>query len=312
MQYKATQHQLNHIIDLIGRNFLLYGPVKFGDKVILSRVSSPDQIVWNHKRTIMPLKKILYPNGREIDKSENNKIAIVGLPLCDTAALSLLLKQFSKSSLMPDRNQLLIIASSCTPDDHCFCNQYELSKLYDYDLYVLINDNEIIIESKSYRGSSLAAKTGLIRSKATFAINPGAKAKKFDLDKTSALINDKNRTQKFWQGIANNCFGCGACSTVCPLCFCFRQDFKSMPDGSYKKCLNWDSCFSGDFSQIQNGFDLRPANVDRLYNWYHHKFVRGPRELGHPLCVGCGRCITACPAHLNINSIIHSLNNKYE
>jgi ferredoxin len=131
-----------------------------------------------------------------------------------------------------------------------------------------------------------------------------------DDKKLTKVIENKEDLKDFWQGISNNCFGCGACTAVCPLCFCTRKDFKNTPDGQTKLCLDWDSCFSKRFSEIQNHHDFRPENVDRLYNWYHHKFVRSPRENNFSLCTGCGRCIDACPANLNVKNIIKAAIEK--
>lgn len=310
MTYLANQVQINHLVEILAQSFEVYAPTKVRNKANYSRITKAESILWQYDRTIMPFKKILFPDHTELTR-EHQKIAIMGMPLCDIAALSILQKQFSGSGLMPERDDLIIIGGDCSPDENCFCNQYDLASIYDYDLFIIKNGKDYRIKVNSWRGKNLAAKIGLKKSSPELEIKPKAKAEKFDLELTAKNISNKNFTHDFWQGIANNCFGCGACTTVCPLCFCFRQDFQSCPDGSDKKCLKWDSCFANEFSQIQYGLDMRPTNTDRFYNWYHHKFVRGPRELGHPLCVGCGRCITACPAHLSIRNIVESLNNKY-
>ena len=132
----------------------------------------------------------------------------------------------------------------------------------------------------------------------------------FDKNILTEAIQDKVKFQDYWQSVANNCFGCGSCSAVCPLCFCVRQDFENNAAGNCDHCFRWDACFSKSFSEIQNHHDLRPANIDRLYNWYHHKLVRAPYEKIGYLCTGCGRCIKACPAHLNQHSIMNGLQRK--
>ncbi len=311
MLYKATKHQIDHIVEIISHDYQLYGPVFSGDKWLFQQMVKPHYVLWNSKRTVLPFKKILFPNNQDII-IEKTSIALLALPLCDIAALNLFLKQFEKSGLTMSRDNIFIVGSECTPDEHCFCDQFNLDKLYDFDMYVSIDKNDnFLIQTKGWKAKEIVAKAGLKISADKITLKPKNKSNKIDLDKTKNNINNKQLTHDFWQGIANNCFGCGACSAVCPLCFCFDQDFENQTDGSCKRCANWTSCFAADFSQIQFGHDLRPSNTDRLYNWYHHKFVRAPHELGHPTCVGCGRCITACPAHLNIKSIIASLNKKY-
>jgi len=156
-------------------------------------------------------------------------------------------------------------------------------------------------------------KAGVKPSKTKLILRPiSAEDEKFDLEELKNIISDRKDNEKIWQGIADNCFGCGACTAVCPLCYCTRQEFENDFCSKSNQCLNWDSCFAKRFSEVQNHFDLRPENVDRLYNWYHHKFVRAKFEHDHFLCTGCGHCIEACPANLNIKNILESLINKKE
>ncbi len=312
MLYSAKQINLNFIFDLLSEDFEIYGPKKNGNKITYDKITQAKDLVWKYRRTIMPFKKILYPNRKNISSTGAKKVAIFGMPFCDIAALNILRSELKDSDLLPSRDDIFIIAGDCQPDENCFCDQYDLHKFQDYDLYISNRDEEFLIETKSWRGQEILKKSGLNKSDSITDLKPKIESEKINLKLTEENINNKNLSQDFWHGVANNCFGCGACSVVCPLCFCFRQDYQSKPDGCDKICLNWDSCFGSEFSQIQNGFDLRPSNADRIYNWYHHKFVRAPHHNGgHPLCVGCGRCITACPAHLNIKNIIASLNAKF-
>lgn len=309
MSHHANEFQLKHLISLIQEDYSVFGPKKLAKHTIYSPISRASEIEWGYKRSVMSFKKFLFPDGAEIGQG-NRKLAIVGMPMCDIAAINIFLKQFAGSGLIPPREDLIIVGSDCEPDDNCFCNVYDFSNS-DFDLFISRDSEGYIISSKGWRGKELIEKCGLKKSTKSLVPNSKAYAEKLNLSLTKKNIDNKRLSDDFWAKISNNCFGCGACSTVCPLCFCFRQDYRSCPDGKDKKCLNWDSCFSADFSQIQYGNDMRPTNKDRLYNWYHHKFVRGPKELGDPLCVGCGRCITACPAHLSIHNIIHTLNKKF-
>lgn len=212
---------------------------------------------------------------------------------------------------MPDRKNILIIASECKPDNDCFCDIFGANKLKNFDLYIQKHKNDLAIFEGSETGRSYLDKLGLKKP------NEDIEIKKINIHTSSIkaehlleVVNDRTGNQDFWQGIANNCFGCGACTTVCPLCYCFRQNYNDNLTDKKSESLSWDSCFADDFFKISHEFDFKPKNVDRLYNWYHHKFVRSDKEIGKPLCVGCGRCIKACPAHLNIKNILSSLEEK--
>jgi sulfhydrogenase subunit beta (sulfur reductase) len=125
--------------------------------------------------------------------------------------------------------------------------------------------------------------------------------------KTSKLI-ENSKDSKIWDEVASRCFGCGICSYVCPLCYCF-ETLDEISLGDNKKCRyrRWDSCLLPEFFEISGGVNLKEKLRDRIYNWYYHKFVRMPEEYGHPGCVGCGRCIAQCPAKINFRNVLENL-----
>lgn len=245
-------------------------------------------------------------NSRSLHSS--NKIALIGLNNCDVWSLHYLLEEFAQTNILPKRENILIFSSECSPNENCFCDLTGTNKLAPFDLHIQEEKNGHAIFSDSKIGEAILKKTGIKQSKKKLQINEIKPSQKtFAEQNISKIIDNKEKHIDFWDKISENCFGCGACSTVCPLCFCTRQDYKNELIGESKQCLNWDSCFAKRFSEIQNHYDFRPKNVDRLYNWYHHKFARSYHKNKRFLCTGCGRCIEACPAHLNQKNILESL-----
>lgn len=306
----VNNHQIKYLLELIAQDYLLYLPQKKNNKLVLDLADEFNNIQL-FSETILPFKKILLPNYRKKNHNFKKPIALAGLHNCDVAALELFYQQFANSHLLPKRADLLIIGSGCKPDNDCFCDVFGTDKIGNVDFYLQQEDDHISIFCLTPNAKKYFAKLGMKESAKKCAYRPiKIKSSNIISGKLEENVAEKSLNQDFWHGIANNCFGCGACTTVCPLCFCFRQEYKNEIDGSESQCLKWDSCFAKEFSEVQNNFDLRPENFDRLYNWYHHKFVRAEKELGKPLCVGCGRCIKACPAHLNIKNILHSLEEQ--
>jgi len=305
--YLINSHQTKHLLELVACDYLVYLPQKKDGKIVFDLLENMSDIRF-FSETIIPFKKIIFPNHRAKNFVFKKPIALVGLHHCDVAALEIFYHQFSNSNLLPPRKDLLIIGSECKPNDDCFCDIFSADKLGEVDFYLQKESDRISIFALTAKSKKYLAKLGIKESAGKYSYRP-IQIEKSGIDKESIKENVESRSlhQDFWQGVANNCFGCDACTAVCPLCFCFRQDYKNAINGTESQCLNWDSCFAKEFSEVQNHFDLRPENVDRLYNWYHHKFVRAEKELSKPLCVGCGRCIKACPAHLNIKNILHSL-----
>jgi ferredoxin len=314
MKYDLTSHQLNKLVEIISKSYDTYAPQAVGGRVVLKKVDGISNLRLFSKTTVLPFKKIIFSNESEFEAPpEQRLIALLGLHICDVHALHIFLKQFTEFKSIPQRDKLLIVASECKPDENCFCEVFGANRLDGFDIYLQKEKGEQLSAfTNSELGEDILEAAEIISAEDQTDPRP---IKHDDDDFEYSLENTISRRadfEDFWRKIANNCFGCGACTAVCPLCFCFRQDYKNNLDGSSQVCLKWDSCFAKGFSEIQMRKDLRPENVDRLYNWYHHKFVRGKHELGRFLCIGCGRCITACPANLNIKNILGALDEKVE
>ena len=61
----------------------------------------------------------------------------------------------------------------------------------------------------------------------------------------------------------------------------------------------WDSCFNADFSYMHGG-TVRASPESRYRQWMTHKLASWIDQFGMSGCVGCGRCITWCPAAIDI------------
>ena len=117
---------------------------------------------------------------------------------------------------------------------------------------------------------------------------------------------------KIWDELEKICLGCGICTYVCPLCYCFDvEDKTDYSTGKCTRCRNWDACTLPTFAEIAGGKNFRPALKNRYFNWYFHKFVRGLEEYGQAQCVGCGRCSKFCPAGINVENVLDRIVKEY-
>jgi formate hydrogenlyase subunit 6/NADH:ubiquinone oxidoreductase subunit I len=105
-----------------------------------------------------------------------------------------------------------------------------------------------------------------------------------------------------WDDVASRCLACTNCTLVCPTCFCTSvEDVANLTGDVAERRRVWDSCFSEDFSYIHGG-SIRPEIRSRYRQWITHKLAAWQDQFGSSGCVGCGRCITWCPAAIDITA----------
>ncbi|MDL2268213.1 4Fe-4S dicluster domain-containing protein [Desulfovibrio sp. OttesenSCG-928-G15] len=110
----------------------------------------------------------------------------------------------------------------------------------------------------------------------------------------------------FWQGQSAACLSCGACTYLCPTCYCFNiTDETNGIDGT--RIRTWDNCMSPLFTLEASGHNPRVNKAARLKNRVGHKYSYYPQlHEGRFSCTGCGRCIKSCPSSIDIRKIVLS------
>ncbi|MBO4334616.1 MAG: 4Fe-4S dicluster domain-containing protein [Desulfovibrio sp.] len=112
--------------------------------------------------------------------------------------------------------------------------------------------------------------------------------------------------QAFWSQATQACLACGACTYLCPTCYCFNITDESL-DGENEQGVrlrSWDTCMAKQFTEEASGHNPRPDKAQRMRNRISHKFSSYPENWGSFSCSGCGRCVTHCPVGLDIREIV--------
>ncbi len=114
-----------------------------------------------------------------------------------------------------------------------------------------------------------------------------------------------------WQKFAADCVECGACTNVCPTCYCFYLYDQQIDPKQFERVRNWDSCLLSTYPRMAGGVNMklnpRAELRSRLANRILHKFVYSPQQVGMVSCVGCGRCITGCAGAIDIRQVVQEL-----
>lgn len=66
----------------------------------------------------------------------------------------------------------------------------------------------------------------------------------------------------------------------------------------------WDPCLSEAFQRVAAGVNPRAKLAERLKQRFFHKLVYFVERYGEGACAGCGRCVDACLARIDIREVI--------
>jgi ferredoxin len=180
-----------------------------------------------------------------------------------------------------------------------------------FDLALTEIDGGFVVRGGSPKGERLLAAipsepvTAAVIAKAE-AVTARARTKmgrELDTSDLPALLLN-NREHPRWQEVADICLACGNCTAVCPTCFCHDvTDGIDLTGTEAIRTREWASCFSVEFGHTAGG-DVRTSGAARYRQWLSHKFGTWFEQFGTSGCVGCGRCITWCPAGIDVTEEI--------
>lgn len=113
-----------------------------------------------------------------------------------------------------------------------------------------------------------------------------------------------------WKDITWRCINCGACTFLCPTCYCFDLSVDGKLRGSTLK--TWDSCMFPRFTLHASSHNPRPTGKERVRQRVMHKFSYFPLREKHYGCVGCGICREICPVNWDIKEAVERMVRRIE
>jgi len=316
--YFLKRDELESFFDTLTKKFEVIAPVKRRGIHDFYTVNSLDEVDLNFKNTTYPPKRYFLPNSEILFKFHEDRIRTVidskkrlifGIRPCDINALLVLDRIFLDEIKDPyyraRRENTILVALNCKKEcENGFCISVGSNKIKDgFDLLLTEDENGFIVEVGSTIGKRLV--TGLKRTDK----KPSVKIFK------KRLLSDK-KSEKLASSLKHNiidkeskkCLSCCSCTISCPTCGCF--DIRDIPELTLKdgtRYRRWTSCMIKAFTKVAGGFSFRDQREKRFRHFFHHKLNYFKKQHSVTMCVGCGRCISNCPAGISIYKIMKKI-----
>ncbi|HET9655422.1 MAG TPA: 4Fe-4S dicluster domain-containing protein [Kineosporiaceae bacterium] len=252
------------------------------------------------------------------DQDAPPRYALFGVRSCDLRAIELQDRVLDGRAVVdPDyhrrRRDLFVVAATCSdPSGSCFCTSLGTgprpTRGFDLALTeILGGEHRFLVEVGSPAGSELLA--GVPARPASPADLSAADRvartaaehilRRLDVDGLREVLQSAAGSP-VWDEVATQCLACMNCTAVCPTCFCTSvADSTDLTGGTTTRHRVWDSCFSTEYSAV-HGRSVRAGVAARYRQWVTHRFAAWVDQFQSVGCVGCGRCITWCPAGIDL------------
>ncbi len=254
------------------------------------------------KKTLIPPRERLWAwAGSEVLSSPPApELAVAGLFPCDLYAVAFLDRVFSQDEpYCRRRGGLFLLGRACIPNEDCFCPPRPEPP--PFDLYLgedrvwagsvagegVLDGLAEVLEAREETDLPLEHLAGRAE------ILPG------DLEERFHHVDPE-----LWQTTGSRCLSCGACSAVCPTCYCFSMLDSAALDNQFIRRRDWDNCFFRDHALVAGGHNFRPHRAERLRFRFEHKYLGLGALRGVSSCVGCGRCRRTCPVDIDLAEVL--------
>lgn len=317
----------------------VHAPVEQNGKYAFRRLARWSDARLDYQRTLLPPKKYFLPprdtlfqykDGQgyvPVMEGMDRRIILFGVHPCDIYALNILdmvfYGKYIDTYYQKRRKNIAIIGIDCTPDESCFCRSMRADFVdRGFDLFFMDLGDHYGVMVGTALGDDMVLATGPLFEPTTqkdieeYKRRSSAKKSAFKLEveiRDLPEIFEMQYDSTLWKGLGERCLSCGSCSMVCPTCYCYDvADDVELGSRAGKRSRSWDSCLFSTHALVAGGENFRNGRPARVKFRYYHKQSRFVAEYGRPSCVGCGRCISACPVKIDISEVISQLRRMEE
>lgn len=311
---------LIHFLSKITKKYSLIAPIKT-DLVRFQEIDDAKDIILD-EIPFFPVKNFIFKQKDALINFDGTKVSvpiynpkrkvIFGIRRCDLNAIKhqdlVYMGKFVDPNYKAERDSMLLIGYHCDKacNEYAFCGSMNLTDFYD--LMFIDKGDEFIVDVGSSKGQKF-----IDEFKHFFA------SSKYQLTHDDKVVEGTNRLHKMdisklydnpdWQKGVDQCLSCSACTSLCPTCYCFEiRDIVDTTDTKkVRRERNWSSCQQKSFTRVAGGHIFREKRSERFRHRIYHQLAYFKKKYGTNLCVGCGRCISACPTRIDFVKIINEM-----
>ncbi|HII17583.1 TPA: hypothetical protein HA361_06755 [Candidatus Woesearchaeota archaeon] len=319
--FRQDKKRWREFLIRLSRSAELIAPVKT-DLLRFEPITDPEQI-YLEKNAYFPLKEWFFRKEEVIFQFTGNKLTVpaftapkqrifFGVRKCDLNAIRhqdmVFINDVGDPYYKAQREHSLLLGYHCNtaPSQYCFCGSMDLVDFFDLMFYD--KEDYFLIEVGSDRGEALIAEHHDLFEQHNRLITqdekhiPGADRLKV---KDIAHLYDNPG----WKEGVDKCLSCGACTALCPTCYCFEfhDETKLADPQSGERKRFWSSCQLQDFTRVAGDHVFRKEREERFKHRIYHQLDYFREKYGIQMCVGCGRCIEGCPTRIDFVDIINRM-----
>ncbi len=329
---------------LLQDGYQVYAPVDSDGAVKLDKITREniELLKLKYVRTVNSITSVLIGWGEpvvsyRIEGSSikyflnvrEEKIALFGIHPCDANAISYLDNVFLSKPTDPTyaikRANMLTVVFECEVwDEYCFCTSVGGNKIDPrvVDIVVKPVDDLYVFRPLTPKGSAFVEKHRDVFDReveiewSEFRPNLSKKLSKRFLDELVSCYSS-GRFEDFLNKIMSadasnyvkNCMFCQSCTVVCPTCYCLEiRDVEDPSDPTVHHRIKRRASCLGNYYSYLAGNRVLLTGKEKRFKWrILHKFPFSYNMYRRWGCVGCGRCIELCPAHIDFVKFINDV-----
>ena len=328
---RMSRGEIENFVRALQSAFEVVGVQEQGNRQTLARLDDPAALILEFSPHIHSPKKFLFPNWEKLfrfrlsggvllepERAATPRV-IFGMHPCDLHAVQVLdnclFDGEADSAYRAKREVTILIGVDCVPDAHCFCTSMGTDRVAEgFDLFFhRLDGGSYLVQTGSRRGEALlchyAPLVGARPGEPPLPLQVKQCPTRLDFPFESlAPLMEKVYEHPLWEELGGRCLGCGACTMLCPTCYCFNvEDRLDLNLAGGARVRTWDSCQFDQFTKVAGGDDFRGNQGDRQRHRFFRKYKYLWDKYQRTACVGCGRCSRECLSRIDPVPLLNRL-----